>query len=266
MNLSQALQTNRFLRFVRAWFLPSHPDLIRLVTEGRIVISAAKAGHHATIIDVGCGRGMYLLRYSESANTTYGIEPQQQHRDYINRVKRSDTNIVLREGKAESVQLPDGAADLVVSTQCLEHITDDTAALREMLRLLKPNGRMLLSVPVPPVPDSEGNRHPVYGHKREGYTGEQLRELVCSLGFQVEWQRFCFRRPARIVLKIVEATRLPLVFVFPLLAADWLLTGPDTRFSPAIQVMLLKRPGICDEHSRRRTEVYSDPFRAGVTS
>jgi hypothetical protein len=45
-----------------------------------------------------------------------------------------------------------------------------------------------------------------------------------------------------------------------------LLTGPDTRFSPAIQVMLLKHPGICDEHSRRRTEVYSDPFRAGVTS
>lgn len=51
-------------------------------------------------------------------------------------------NIEFREGYAETLPVPDGWADLVISNGVLNLVPDKTAALQEMARVLKPNGRL----------------------------------------------------------------------------------------------------------------------------
>ena len=88
--------------------------------------------------------------------------------------------------------------DTVLFLEVLEHITDDRAALGEIHRVLRSDGRLILSVPVPP---GEVDEDLAWGHKREGY---QLQEIVSALAnSSFEVQRFAFaefefsRRAAR---------------------------------------------------------------------
>ncbi len=45
------------------------------------------------------------------------------------------------------IPLPDGCADVVTSFTVLEHVPDERAALAEMRRVLRPGGRLIISVP-----------------------------------------------------------------------------------------------------------------------
>ena len=45
------------------------------------------------------------------------------------------------------IPLPDGVADVVTSFTVLEHVPDERAALAEMRRILRPRGKLIISVP-----------------------------------------------------------------------------------------------------------------------
>ncbi len=49
-------------------------------------------------------------------------------------------DIVYIEAKGEQIPLPSGFADLIINENCLDHVTDPDAVIREMFRLLKPGG------------------------------------------------------------------------------------------------------------------------------
>jgi ubiquinone/menaquinone biosynthesis C-methylase UbiE len=51
-------------------------------------------------------------------------------------------NVEFREGLAEALPVPDGWADVVISNGVLNLVPDKSAALREMARVLEPNGRL----------------------------------------------------------------------------------------------------------------------------
>ena len=52
------------------------------------------------------------------------------------------SNVEFREGLAESVPIPDGWADVIISNGVFNLVPDKSAALQEMARLLKPGGRL----------------------------------------------------------------------------------------------------------------------------
>ena len=52
------------------------------------------------------------------------------------------TQVEIREGYGEALPVPDGWADVVISNGVLNLMPDKAAALREMARVLKPNGRL----------------------------------------------------------------------------------------------------------------------------
>jgi SAM-dependent methyltransferase len=76
-------------------------------------------------------------------------------------------------------------AALVLET--LEHVAQDEQAVREFARVLAPGGTLVLSVPVPPGETDEGQP---WGHKREGYTLDQIMGLLERNGFAVAAHRF----------------------------------------------------------------------------
>lgn len=119
----------------------------------------------ATAIDVGCGDQPYRLLFEERGVTYQGA-------DFGTAAEIS----IAADG---SVAAPDGAADLVLSFQVLEHVRDLDTYLAEIKRLLRPGGRLLLS--------THGmwlyHPHPE-DHRR--WTREGLVNELQSRGFAIE--------------------------------------------------------------------------------
>jgi SAM-dependent methyltransferase len=53
----------------------------------------------------------------------------------------------LLAGQAEALPFASSAFDMVLSNEVLEHVTDDRQAMREIMRVLRPGGRLILFVP-----------------------------------------------------------------------------------------------------------------------
>jgi ubiquinone/menaquinone biosynthesis C-methylase UbiE len=65
------------------------------------------------------------------------------HRYLLHEARKRGLEVELCQGTAERIDLPDESADAVVSTLVLCSVGDQTRALREILRVLKPGGRFI---------------------------------------------------------------------------------------------------------------------------
>lgn len=98
-----------------------------------------------TVLEVGMGSGENLPYYDpEQVNTIYGLEPSPEMRQLAKPVaKNSGLNVAFIDRPGESIPLPDHSIDTVLLTYTLCTIQDRPAALAQMMRVLKPNGRLL---------------------------------------------------------------------------------------------------------------------------
>jgi SAM-dependent methyltransferase len=118
--------------------------------ERRLAMILSAAGPRAAgrVLDDGCGVGQYLKRLGERASAAFGLEFDPGHA----RTAGSWLSNVVR-GAGEALPFPDGAFDLVLSHEVLEHVADDRAAACEIARILRrpaggqPGGRLVLFVP-----------------------------------------------------------------------------------------------------------------------
>ncbi|MEU9830625.1 class I SAM-dependent methyltransferase [Streptosporangium sp. NPDC048047] len=95
---------------------------------------------------------------------------------------------------ARDLPLPDAGFDLVVAMDVLEHIEEDDAAARELVRVLRPGGRALISVP---CDMALWSAHDVAsGHVRR-YTGDGLTALLTEAGLAIDrmWSWNVLLRP-----------------------------------------------------------------------
>jgi SAM-dependent methyltransferase len=90
---------------------------------------------------------------------------------------------------------PDGHFDLVIASDVLEHVADDRALTREILRVVKPGGRAIVTVPngdprllANRIKWRAGMTESKYGHVRAGYTLPELRHCLEQAGFEVVGQ------------------------------------------------------------------------------
>lgn len=88
------------------------------------------------LLDVGCGRKPYRSSYFSAATSYTGIDQS---------VTNADADIV---GSALDLPFGDQTFDTVVGTEILEHVPDPLGALREMRRVLKTDGHLVLTTPM----------------------------------------------------------------------------------------------------------------------
>jgi len=139
----------------------------RRILEG-VVDSLALPGG-AEILDAGCGSGRNLEWLARFGAVT-GLELSEDSLEYARR--RAIGSVVA--GSVEDIPLADESFDLVTSFDVIEHV-DDLRALRELHRLLRPGGRLLVSVPAYPFLWSE---HDARNHHRRRYTTRALLEAA----------------------------------------------------------------------------------------
>jgi ubiquinone/menaquinone biosynthesis C-methylase UbiE len=113
-------------------------------TIGNTLRRLPLAGHER-IIDVGCGTGVLLERLAEAHPTGLlaGVEPVKAMRDRAR--SRLPPELELREGWVEALPYPDSEFDVVVSCNMFHYVRQPEQALAEMRRVLRPNGRLVLT-------------------------------------------------------------------------------------------------------------------------
>ncbi len=124
---------------------------------------------HGHLLEVGCGEGRGINWLMPNVEKFSAIDKIGEVVEGLKK-KFPDGNFVC--GNIPPLPYPDNSFDCVVSFQVIEHIADDHLFLKEINRILKPNGLALLTTPNRPMSLS---RNP--WHERE-YTAEELTSLA----------------------------------------------------------------------------------------
>jgi SAM-dependent methyltransferase len=155
------------------------------------------------ILDVGCGTGANLLMLSEYGEAE-GVDISEDALAFC-RERGLDK---VRLGAGEKLPYEDGTFDLVTALDVVEHMDDDLAGLREMRRVLRPGGRVLLFVPT--FMFLWGLQDDVSNHRRR-YRLPELRRVLEQAGFEIErttYANITFFLPILVMRQLMRLTGL----------------------------------------------------------
>ena len=150
----------------------------KILSEFVETISRQVTDRCPRILDVGCGTGANLLMLSKYGEAE-GVDISEDALAFC-RERGLDK---VRLGAGEKLPYDDGTFDLVTAFDVVEHMDDDLAGLREMRRVLRPGGRVLLFVPT--FMFLWGLQDEVSNHRRR-YRLPELRRVLEQAGFEIE--------------------------------------------------------------------------------
>lgn len=130
------------------------------------------------ILDIGCGTGA-ILRLLREFGIAYGVELSM---DAIQFLKKRDLKLLVCSDASQSIPFKDSSFSAITCLDVLEHLDDDLALLNEMLRVCKPGGHIVLTVPAFNVLWSP---HDVAVHHRRRYTRTQMLKKISRLNCTV---------------------------------------------------------------------------------
>jgi ubiquinone/menaquinone biosynthesis C-methylase UbiE len=129
----------------------------------------------AKVLDVGAGTCPYRSMFAHCEYKTHDFK----HYEGEKLGNTREYGQIDYESEITAIPLPDSSFDVILCTEVLEHVPEPVAALREMARLLRPSGRMLLTAPL------GSGLHQLPFHFYGGYTPEWYRHFAGKLGLEV---------------------------------------------------------------------------------
>lgn len=130
-------------------FKPTHRiGLSNFLRESQVIFFIAPQLEDVTL-DVGCAAGRQVFRLAPHVKQAHGVDIAQSFVDAANVYKadHSVSNAHFVAAPSEKLPFPDSTFDVVSCLEVLEHVFDKDVALKELLRVLKPGGRLILSTP-----------------------------------------------------------------------------------------------------------------------
>lgn len=137
-----------------------------------------KSGAELDVLDMGCGPGN-MTDYLTGFGDVVGSDLSEDALVY----SKTRGNDKLFMGLGESLPLKDETFDLLVALDVLEHIDEEARATEELYRVIRPGGRLCMTVPA--YQFLWGKHDDMYGHKRR-YTAGEVRRKLSSAGFVIE--------------------------------------------------------------------------------
>jgi len=191
------------------------------------LIEIAALGPGERVLDVACGTGV-VTRLAAArvgpSGAVAGLDVNPGMLAVARSVAPSNPPIEWHEASAESMPLPDASFDAVLCQLGLQFVEDKAAALREMRRVLVPEGRLIVSLPgaMPPLfaaahqalarhlgPEAAGFVHRVFSL----HDPAEIRALLGAADFrgvavQREAKTFSLPAPAEFLWQYLLSTPL----------------------------------------------------------
>jgi ubiquinone/menaquinone biosynthesis C-methylase UbiE len=107
------------------------------------IINLTQMSVNSTVADIGAGTGILTKHFVAKAQKIYAIEPNFELRQILTRELRAFPSILVMDGCAEAIELPDNSVDVITVAQAI-HWFDPEPARQEMMRILKGEGWLVL--------------------------------------------------------------------------------------------------------------------------
>jgi len=137
-----------------------------------------KGSENRKIIDIGCGTGImqgYLAKYGNVS----GIDNEDIALDYCR--ERGFTTV--SKGDICCLEIPDATYDLVTAFDIVEHVADDHRAVSELARIVKPGGRILVTVP---AFSWLWSNHDLINQHQRRYHRKSVEKLMAGAGLEIQ--------------------------------------------------------------------------------
>jgi len=119
----------------QVWFRENH----------RLIVQAVDPPADAHVLDLGCGTGQLAARLAQRVphGTVCGVDPAEEMIRVARRRHRRK-NLSFEVGSSDAIPARAGTFDVVVSTISFHHWTRAVESLRDIARVLRPDGRLLI--------------------------------------------------------------------------------------------------------------------------
>jgi len=202
---------------LRKWFSPS------LFSLQRSLIPILERYATGTMLDVGCG-GMPYTSVVEDRISSYDgldINPRTEGVRFVCSVM-------------DMVPVESGSYDTVLCSEVLEHVPYPTTAVEEMSRVLRPGGKLIISVPFLSRLHEEPNDF-------QRFTEHGLRLLLSDAGFEVEFVESIGTVASFLAHQVSSAIVLP-TWGIPILRWPVFVLNVALVVLPALVLDVLLRP------------------------
>ena len=156
------------------WWFNSRREIVMKLIE---LIGTEK---NANILEVGCSGGPLIISLKNKGfENIYGIDISKEGINLCK--KRGLKNVFLTGG--EQTKFDDEMFDVVIASDVLEHIKNDSEAVKEWARVLKKTGKLIVFTP---AYDFLWSDHDDVNHHYKRYTKNGLVSLLKTTGFEVQ--------------------------------------------------------------------------------
>jgi SAM-dependent methyltransferase len=137
----------------------------------KALLSSSRIHRNSPVIDVGCGVGSNLTLLKSMGFEVIGIDSEIYSLSFAKNL----LGVFLINGDLLRLPIKSNSIDLIVATDILEHLDEDTIGIKEIHRALAREGRVVLTVPA--FEFLWGTQDVVGMHKRRYSKKEFLRKL-----------------------------------------------------------------------------------------
>jgi SAM-dependent methyltransferase len=122
---------------------PADPEPWAWERRRALLLGEARPGER--VLDLGCGSGRFVAALRDAGADPVGVEIAEAALERARAVAPGADLRLLEPGG--SLPLEHGSVDLVWCSEVLEHVADGAGLLHEVRRVLRPGGRLLVTVP-----------------------------------------------------------------------------------------------------------------------
>lgn len=107
-------------------------------------------GKNAIVADIGAGSGYVTIYLASKVKKVYAFDLTPSYVKLIQKKAKNLNlnNVVAQVSTAESLPLKDNSVDFIVANAILEHIEKEEKTINEWKRVLKPKGKIFITVPL----------------------------------------------------------------------------------------------------------------------
>lgn len=126
------------------WVALGHPSYVwRFGQDRRLALIRQYAPiEDRWILDVGCGIGTYVRKFTAFTEHAFGIDVDEERV-----AEGAQTLPNLQVSASEHLPFADSTFDVIVLNEVIEHVDDDRQTIAECVRVLRPGGRVVIYAP-----------------------------------------------------------------------------------------------------------------------